>query len=287
MIVAWNNSVDTRECIESLLSQQFVESEIFLVDNGSDKEPIDELSKEFPTIHYIRSERNLGFAGGTNLGLRTALETDAQSFLIINNDTKAAPTMLSELKNALFTEDSGLTAPLIYYYDSPQEIWSSGGKINPCLLMPLDSHSRNETLHAPVERSFVSGCCCLIKRELLEKVGLFDERFFLYFEDLDFSMRVNKAGFKMMIIPSAKLYHKVSKSSGGESSDNERYHYALSSGIYYRKYLNIFNAIPIILFRLGSAIVTSLRLLFKGKIKVLKNYLKGLYQGWFLKDKPN
>ena len=281
VILAWNNYDDTRECIESILGQGLVETDVFLVDNGSRLEPLADLPHQFPEINYIRSDRNLGFAAGTNLGLREALATESEYILIINNDTRADEFMLHELLKALKDEDVGLTAPVIYYYDDPDKVWSSGGAMNNLFLMPLESHSTKNILDCPTERTFVSGCCYLLKRELLEQVGLFDERFFLYFEDLDFCKRINETFWKMKVVPAAKLFHKVAQSSGGQFSERERFYYALSSGLYYRKHIQPINAIPIILFRLGNALKMTVTLLLRGDSRVLKSYWNGLYQGWF------
>lgn len=281
IIVAWNGYDNTQECIESVINQQLVNTNIFLVDNGSKVEPLRNLTLSYPRINYIFSEKNLGFAAGYNLGLRTAMVTKADYYLIINNDTRADSLMLHELITSISDESVGLVAPVIYYYDAPGQVWSSGGFMNKVLMMPLDSHSQNTPIVSPTERTFLSGCCYLIKRNLLEQVGLFDERFFLYFEDLDYCRRVNETEWKMEVVPSAKLYHKVSQSSGGQFSENERFYYAMSSGTYFRKHWNYGNAIPIIIFRLGSAVVTTVKLLSQGKFCVLKCYLKGLFKGWF------
>ncbi len=284
IIVGWNNYDDTLECIQSILNQQQIGTEIFLVDNGSKIEPLNKLALLFPKINYIYSEINLGFAAGTNLGLKKALYAGFNYFLIINNDTKADVLMLSELVKSLDDREIGLVAPLIHYYDTPEQIWSSGGSMNKLLLMPLDSHNRKKAIINPTIRTFLSGCCYLVKRELLEQVGLFDERFFLYFEDLDFCVRINETEWKMIVVPMAKLFHKVSQSSGGQFSENERFHYARSSGLYFRKHMNKNNALPIILFRLGNALKTIIFLFVSGKFKVMKSYLSGLYQGWFAKS---
>lgn len=284
IIVAWNNYIDTKECIKSILDQRLVETKIFLVDNGSIDDPLVALCNEYPEISYIRSESNLGFAAGYNMGLREALVGDFNYFLIINNDTRADQFMLNELLVGMKDENVGLTAPLIYYYDAPNRVWSSGGMFNNFLLMPLDSHNKKIQISCPTKRTFVSGCCYLLKRDLLEQVGLFDERFFLYFEDLDFCKRINESNWKMIVIPAARLWHKIAQSSGGQDSKRERYHYGLSSGIYFRKHIKVFNAIPVILFRLGSALKTTVKLLLRGEIKVMQSYLKGLYLGWIAKS---
>lgn len=283
VIVAWNAYHNTQECIESILNQQFVETSIFLVDNGSRIETLDNLTLSYPEINYIYSETNLGFGAGTNLGLKKALDAGFNYILIINNDTKADSLMLQELLTAIHSEDVGLTAPMIYYYDDPDQIWSSGGSMSKLLMMPLNSHNRKNPITKPTERTFLSGCCYLMRRELIDTIGMFDERFFLYFEDLDFCKRVNESKWKMMVIPAAKLFHKVSQSSGGSLSESERFHYARSSGLYFRKYLNAINAFPIVMFRLGSLVVMTIQLLSQGRIRVLKGYLRGIYNGWLLK----
>jgi GT2 family glycosyltransferase len=279
VIVAWNNYLDTQECIDSIFDQQIVKTKIFLVDNGSDIEPLVNLSIKYPDINYIRSDTNLGFAGGYNLGLQKALMGDYHFFLIINNDTKADQFMIYELVEAFKDEKVGLAAPIIYYYDAPNRVWSSGGNINKLFLMPLESHSQRKKITSPTERTFISGCCYLLKRDLLEQVGLFDERFFLYFEDLDLCMRINKSQWRMIVIPTAKLWHKVSRSSGGQDSERERYHYALSSVLYFQKHISVVNAIPISLFRLGSALKTTITLLLRGETKGISGYFKGIYMG--------
>jgi len=284
VIVAWNSYDNTQECIQSILNQRFVETEIFLVDNGSTIEPLEKLAHQYPKINYIYSESNLGFAAGTNLGLEKALTTDCNYILMVNNDTRADALMLHELITAFTEEDVGLAAPLIYYYDTPDQVWSSGGYMNELLMMPLDSHNRKNPIITPTERTFLSGCCYMIKRELLEQVGLLDDQFFLYFEDLDYCRRVNNSNWKMMVIPTAKLYHKVSQSSGGHMSESERFFYAKSSGLYFRKHINKTNALPIIFFRLGSALKMTTQLLIRGRFTTTWSYLHGLYQGWFGKD---
>ena len=284
IIVGWNSYDNTQECIQSILDQQFIKTHIYLVDNGSKNEPLGKLAQIYPEINYIYSESNLGFAAGTNLGLQNALATGYDYFLIVNNDTKADTLMLHELSTALKDEKLGLAAPLIYYYDTPEKIWSSGGSINYLFLMPLDSHNKKNPLINPTVRTFLSGCCYLLKRELLEQVGLFDEQFFLYFEDLDYCLRVNETKWKMMVIPTAKLYHKVSQSSGGHMSESERFFYAKSSGLYFKKHINKTNALPIIFFRLGSALKMTTQLLIRGRFNTTWSYLHGLYQGWFGKD---
>lgn len=279
--VNWNRPADTWECLHSLMKQRGSSFKIIVVDNGSTDNSARILRDQFPEVQLIRSEKNLGFAGGFNLGIRAALEHDAGRILIINNDTIAHPDMVQMLSNRLNEDNIGVVAPLIYYHQKPDQVWSSGGNIKPLLLEPRNSHNQYAKIgEGPITRTFLSGCCLMVKRQVLDQVGLFDERFFLYYEDLDFSLRVMQSGWKMQIEPSAKLWHKVSVSSGGELSENERYYMALSSGKYFKKHITHKNAWAIIPYRASSAILWTFRLAFKNKWKAISAHWRGLFKGW-------
>lgn len=278
--VNWNHPNDTCECIQSLLEQENVSPNIIVVDNGSTDNSIDIISNNYKNIQLIPSHKNLGFAGGFNLGIRSALSQGASHILIINNDTIASPSMFQALITEIKKGEIGVTAPVIYYASDPTKTWSCGGMINPFLLEPINSHHRDCNILRPEFRTFLSGCCLLIKREVLDEIGLFDERFFLYYEDLDFCLRIKNSRWKMIIVPDAKLWHKVSVSSGGELSANERYYMARSSGLYFRKHMRIITGFFIIPFRLSSALLWSFRLIVKKNWIGFKAYWKGLYEGW-------
>ena len=280
VIVNWNRYEDTCECIDSLLAQKGVSLKIICVDNGSSDNSGQRLREKYDQIQLLQLNSNLGFAGGYNLGIKQALKQNTDYILIVNNDTVADEWMVSKLLPEIQASNIGICAPLIYYFENPARIWSSGGYINKRLLMPINSHHDNENLSHPVERTFISGCCYLMKKELIEQLGLFDESFFLYMEDLDYCRRIMQTQWKMKVVPSAKLYHKVAASSEGQYSPMERYFYGLSSGIYYRKYINSSNAWLIIPFRLISAILWTLRLISSGNFQSVGAYLKGLWEGW-------
>jgi len=279
VIVNWNRYEDTCACIESLIKQEAVKTDLIVVDNGSTDHSETLLRNKYPQVEIIRSEENLGFAGGFNLGIRFALTRDTEYILIVNNDTIAESDMIRQLLHEMDHKEIGVIGPLILYHSNPQKIWSSGGYINPSVLMPIDSHHRKEILDEPTYRTFLSGCCLLLKKSLIESVGLFDERFFLYFEDLDYCLRIMRSGWRMKVVPSAKLLHKVSASSGGELSSRERYYMAHSSALYYRKHIREGNILLILLFRFASAILWTFRLLFRGNISSVLAYWRGLISG--------
>lgn len=278
--VNWNRYQDTLECIKSLEEQTCPLEKILVVDNGSQNNEADIFDSIGKPVSCIRSAVNLGFAGGYNLGIRYALESNPDYVLILNNDTIADPDMVKELIKFAIPISVPVIAPMIYYYDQPEKVWSAGGDLTPGLLAPSNPHNRRGCHTQAVFRTFLSGCCLLIKPEIVSPNGLFDDRFFLYFEDLDLSVRLKNAGLKMMMVPSAKLWHKVSASSGGFRSPTERYWMARSNIVFSRKYTTTLNAFLIWPHRLISTILWTARLFFSGQWDALKEYWKGTIDGF-------
>ena len=161
----------------------------------------------------------MGFAGGNNVGINKALNDNADYVLLINNDTVVKPDFLKILVSKMrFDKDIGIVAPQINYYDNPDKIWSAGGKIKK---IRSSGFARGDIYEKDISANdrfvdFVSGCCMLIKKEVFQKVGLFDEKFFLYVEDTDFCYRVRKAGYKIFVVSSSKIFHKIHKSTQNE-----------------------------------------------------------------------
>lgn len=216
VILNWNGYADTSECIISLQKITYDNYRIIIVDNGSDAEEFNNLKNNFSTITVLRSDINLGFTGGNNLGIKYSLEEKADFILLLNNDTIVEPNFLEPLL-AVFKKEkvAGIVAPQINYFYEPQKIWSSGGKISQLRGSGFANSDRIENQIKPNDKSvsFVSGCCMLIKKELFEKVGLFDDKFFLYVEDADLCYRTKQAGYKIIVSHESKIYHKVSSST--------------------------------------------------------------------------
>jgi len=164
---------------------------------------------------------NRRFAGGNNAGLRAALAAGADAVMLLNNDTEADPGLLERLVLALEQDPgAGAAAPLIYYAAPSARIWYAGGRLS----VPLAhaAHRGLRTLDHGQYRSveptgYLTGCCLLATRAAWEKVGRLDERYFLYAEDSDWSLRARQAGFRLLFVPTARLWHRVSASSGAMS----------------------------------------------------------------------
>ena len=277
----WNRLNDTIQCLESLEQLDYANKQILVVDNGSTDGSPDAIRARFPDVEQIVNSRNLGFAGGFNVGLRRALEIGVEFAFIVNNDTMVAADALELLVAAAEPADVGLTAPLIYYADAPDQIWSAGARRNPVTLELTGNHGRGQIFTKVTEREFLSGCGMLIKTGVLERVGLLDERFFMYYEDSDYALRVQQAGFRQLLVPQSRMWHKVSRSSEGRDSPAERYLMGKSSALFFRKHVKGWRWLIIIPYRFGSAIKTCARLLIAGKFAAVRMYWRGLRDGAF------
>jgi len=197
----------------------------------------------------VLSNRNLGYTGGNNLGIRSVLASSVDYVLLLNNDTEVAPDFVQLLVETAEADPSvGIVGPTIYYYDQPETIWSAGGSIDwkrgSTAMVGLDDKDEGQYGHSPREVDFVTGCAMLVKRSALEKVGLLDERFFAYYEDAEWCVRVKRAGFKIVHVPTAHVWHKIAPKTQ-EDSPTVRYYMARNRLLF----LRITGANPIVWFR--------------------------------------
>jgi len=222
IILNWNGKTDTIECLHSLQTISYPNYKIIIVDNASGDGSVQALRSEFPTLEIIENQKNLRFAGGNNIGLRYALEKNAEYVLLLNNDTIVEKNFLFELVHCAENDERvGIAGAKIYYYTEKNKIWYAGGKIA-WNIGWISHRGIRETdfnqYYQEEETDYVTGCCMLLRRNLIEEIGLLDEAYFIYGEDADWCMRAKNNGYKLMYVPTAKLYHKVSISSGGNFS---------------------------------------------------------------------
>ncbi len=238
IIVDYNSHDHTLECLDSLqeLRTTNFSHSIVVVDNGS-KEPM-RLPKRLQNrkTEIVRSAPNLGFTGGNNLGIYYAIEKyNSEYILLLNNDTTVDPHFLQNLVNCSIDQPrSGIICPKIYFspkkehhYDSYQSkdrgnvLWYAGGSIDwkhlAAFHRGVDEVDRGQ-FDNQTYSDFATGCAMLISREVLEKVGPFDKRYFLYLEDVDLSMKVAAAGYDIGFCPKSVVWHKNAGSSGGAGS---------------------------------------------------------------------
>lgn len=218
IILNYNNYKDTKECIESVLKTRYKNKEIILVDNGSEEKYINLLEKDYQKnkmVRIIKNDENLGFAAGNNVGIKIALENKTDYILLLNNDTivdnKSINILVDNFKNA--DSNVGILGPMIYHYKHPIKIQSLGGSFG----LYTGNHSsiaENEKDVGQYKENFivdyVSGACIFIKSNVFKEIGLLDEDYFFYVEEVDFCLRAKKNNILSMTIPQAKIWHKGS-----------------------------------------------------------------------------
>jgi hypothetical protein len=281
VILNWNRPEDTLECLETLAQQTYANLRLLVVDNGSSDDSVARIRAAFSTVEVIESSENLGFAGGMNLGLRRAVAAGAELVFVLNNDTLVDPGAVAQLV-AHSRPGVGILAPLIYYADDPKRVWSAGAYFHPFTLElrgKAQGTIDHEQWREPIAKDFFTGCAMLLTQELLELVGFFDDKFFMYYEDADLCFRTRQARLGVELVPMAKIWHKISRSSGGSDSPNERYWMARSSVIYFRKHARPAQWLAILPWRTGSAIRTTIRLLSQGRVEACRAYWRGLRDG--------
>jgi hypothetical protein len=225
VLVNWNHPKDTLECISSLKESIYPNLKIIVVDNGSTDDSAVLLSKYEKEIILLKNADNLGFTGGNNVGMRYALTHQADYVFLLNNDTVVAKNCISELIQAAESHiEVGVVSPKILLYDHPEVIWFAGDTFNKYFLRKSTGHGDNiREFSQQREIAFSTGCAMLIKRNVLEDVGLLCEDYFAVAEDWDYCLRVAEKGYKILYAPQALVWHKVSASSGGH--DAPRYVY--------------------------------------------------------------
>lgn len=283
LTLTWNQKQDTLQCLESLLQLHYPNFNILLVDNGSEDGTVRAVRDRYPGIEILENPENYGFAGGFNAGLRHALDQQSEYIFMINNDTEVAPDMLDILMQYVDEPRVGMLSPKIYYAGDRTRIWSIGGMRHP-LTFEMTAKGDNEVDQGQwqkvMDRDYLVGCALLMTRAVLQDVGLFDEGYSpIYYEDMDLSLRARQAGYRLLFIPQAHMWHKVSAAAGGSGSPRERYLMARNSVRFFRKHIRGWRWLIVIPYRMGSAIKTVLRLLYHKRVESAWSYLRGLKDG--------
>jgi GT2 family glycosyltransferase len=256
VILNWNGWKNTVEGLESLYQNNYPKYEVILVDNGSNdgsiqrieeyaegrlgvqskffsydssnkplkimKPPIKVPSGFNKELVLVQNPINYGFARGVNLGLQLAQKQSADYVLLLNNDIVVDKSFLNEMvTEAENTPQFGIGGPTIYYYDRPTTIDFAGENLT---LWRVKGKENCKKLSRPAEVDKVEGSCMLIKRAVLDKAGLLYPKYWAYWEETDLCFRAKKAGFKILYIPQAEIWHKVAGSIGGEGNLKRQYY---------------------------------------------------------------
>ena len=239
VILNWNGHGDTIDCVESCRRLEYRARRILIVDNGSTDGSERVLRHRWADVDFLQTGANLGYSGGNNAGIAHAVGRGAAYVWVLNNDARVAPDSLTHLVDA-FERDRqlGILGAKVYYLDRPRVILSAGGA--------LELEAGGAVRHvggdcedhgaydAPGNVDWVPGCSLMARRETLSSIGAFDEKYFLYFEDVDLCLRARAAGWAVKYEPRAKVWHREGARKEGLFSSTFIY-YFLRNRLYLMK----------------------------------------------------
>ena len=206
-----NRRDDTLACLASLEEEKYENHKIIVLDNASTDGSVEVIQTQFPNVEILELTENKGYAGNNNVGVEAAMTYGADWVFVLNEDTILAPDCISKLITVGESDPQiGIVGPMVYHHDEPDVIQSAGGSLN----QNLDAiHvAQNETdvgqfvESRPVE--WISGCAIMVRGTVISQVGMLDERFFYYWEETEWCLRTKEAGWHIVHVPDAKLWHK-------------------------------------------------------------------------------
>jgi len=211
IILNWNSYKMTAECVRSVLAMNVQNCDVIVVDNGSHDGSAEMLPREFPQITLLPQTTNLGFAAGCNVGMRYALANGAEYVLLLNNDTFVAPDLMYEMLTAIQIDPRiGAVCPKIYFAEQPDLLWYAGADFSLWtgrFKVPGWKEFDRGQFEQISEITQATGCALLARRSALTEVELLDEQFWAYAEDLDWSIRFLRRGYRLVFVPKARLWH--------------------------------------------------------------------------------
>jgi len=279
VMLTYNHCEYTLQALDSLGKMTYPNYELIVVDNHSTDRTVEMVEERYPNVTLLVNPSNLGFAAGINSALRLSLDQRADFILIVNNDILVASSLLTHLVAAM-EADVGAASPLIYCLDAPKRIWSAGFSKHP-LLLEMRGGARGQIdsgqWRRPFEVDYLLGCAMLLNSAVLREVGLFDERYFFYYEDLDFSLRVRRRGYRLVTVPQARMWHK---GAGSAESAFRVYQMGRGSVIFFRTHAQGLRRPAVFLFRSGTALKKTLEFLLRKRPHLVRHYWRGLLDGW-------
>ena len=290
IIINWNTYQLTYNCLKSLELCTYKNKTIFFVDNGSNDGSGDKIALEFPEINCINNQKNEGFTGANNKALKVILKQNFDYVLLLNNDTEVKPDFLS-LMQASMDSDNNLAAtqPLILDFPNKNIIWNAGGSFNTFFGLSKTRYKGmiyKPNLKIETLTEWISGCCILVKIAVIKEVGLLDNRFFAYFEDVDWSIRMTNLGYKLGVVPKSIIYHHSSGSTKRNNTTNEgnlspyAHYLNVRNHIYLIKKHNfLFNSVGSWIYQIIKITSYSTYFILRGRFSKFKIVWCGLFDG--------
>lgn len=286
ILLNWNNSDFTIECIKSLKKTTYLNKKIIVVDNASSDDSLTKISSNFPEIDVIVNSKNLGFTGGNNVGIKRALQENFDFIMLLNNDTIVEESFIEPLVDA-FGGNVGAVQPLILNYPEKGTIWNNGGSIDNFLgrFISLDKNKSIKSIEKIKNKrsEWISGCCFMLRSSLISKIGLLDEKFFVYFEDVDWSIKISDLKLDLIIVQQSRIFHHEGASWNSKKRSSEGYvspytHYLNIRNhiLILRKHSKIFNPFGSVFFQTFKIFAYTTYFLLRFRFNKLSMVYKGL-----------
>lgn len=290
VIPSFNRADDLVACLDSLNRAGVSDARIQVVDNHSQDNTAEQLNKHHPDVPVRFLDENLGATGASNIGFDLVLAKGATHVLRLDSDTIVDPGFLPPLLRVIQqAPDIGVAAPKIYFFDPPEKIWYAGADAHPFHFGAINSQRNQEDspFNSQIRQvDYAWGAAMLIKAEVLQKTGGFDRDFFIYYEEIDFCLRLQSMGYRILFSPESAVWHKV-----GSAANNAftAYHWNRSKMLLYRKHAsNGFHLAALVSYALAYALAS---FILHGKASgnrgPLRPALKGLAEGLFQKTGKN
>ncbi len=285
IVLNWNGTEDTVECLRSLLWADYPRAEIIVVDNASRESPRARIAAEFPSVTYLETAHNLGYAGGNNVGIRHALARGYEYVFVLNNDTIVEPDFLTHAVAVAESDPSiGVVGIKILAWDQPDHVWVAYGRVTyrQSLIGLVGYYGRDDgTYDQQRDVDWVPGTAMLFPRHALERVGLFDEAFFAYHEDVDWCTLAREQGLRVVFAPRARIYHKGHRSSGGKGYVTPRQYLAgRNMVLFVRKHARWHQALRFLALQLGTLPLQYLRRCLTGEQRGVVLKTRGMLDAW-------
>ena len=282
IIVNWKQYQLTKLCLYSLQKIKYDNYQIILIDNESNPKELKKIKNQFDKIITFPNQKNLGFTGANNVGIEYAIKNDFEYVMLINNDTEVEKNFINPLIELLEkNQNFGAAQPLILNYYNRNKVWSAGGFLNKFFGYTYVIKSP-EGIKKNID--WITGCCFFLRTDVIKKIGLLDENFFAYYEDVDWSIRIKNAGYDLAFVKSSVVYHHGSKSSKNESNEG-----TLSPFVHYlnirnhifllRKNKDVFNSVGVLFFQFFKIVSYSVYFIVRVRINKLNMVYKGLVDG--------
>jgi len=283
IVLNYNGREVTLQALESLTKMTYPNYDVVVVDNGSTDDSFQAVEEAFPQVFQVRTEINKGAASGCNLGIRWAMEREYDYLLILNNDIEVDPAMLTELVTLAQGDPTiGCVGPKEYYYWDRQRIWSAGGRLRfreSITRERGDGEIDQGQYDQDEEMDYINGCAMLVRREVVDAVGLWDPIFHLAVEDADFCTRMKQRGYSCWYAHRAQLWHMVGYATG-VYKPGKTFHTGRSTAIYVRRYANPLQWAKALAFMTASLPAAWVRELFKGNQAAAVSKAKGFIAGF-------